>query len=345
MKKSTQTRLLLIGLSLCGACDIAMAQTPIVGVYGIHYGGKVQYHYRVTNSGVYPISSVWVGHDTQNDTDPYNSVFELKEYPSGKVDASTPVASVTSPLGWGVSDIGQEETIEHSMRWNMTGAGSVPISVGQTLSGMSVTLDKMDSTYVTSHVTLYRWTPSLKDAQLTVPLQRLDVIAPSLTVTLTPNALFATNQLYSVTAAITVMDDYDPQPEIKLESIMVSEVSGAGDVVGAALGTDDRQFQLLGSGRQMVLSRNRAIPPLRVYTVTYSAMDGSGNKTLTSVTLPVNEQAQPFRPCVGLGCPQPTPIATPVVPAPCVGLRPCPQNVTIVTPAAPRPTRPWWKFW
>ena len=75
-------------------------------------------------------------------------------------------------------------------------------------------------------------------------------------------------------------DDYDPQPEIKLESITANEVLEKEDIKGALIGTDDRQFQLKAERE----GKNKAG---RIYTVTYSATDGSGNKSIASATVTV----------------------------------------------------------
>lgn len=88
------------------------------------------------------------------------------------------------------------------------------------------------------------------------------------------------NKLVPVTAAITVTDNYDPQPEIKLESIACNEPLAPGDVVGAPLGADVRQFQLKAT-------RAGNNPAGRIYTITYSATDGSGNRSLASATVAV----------------------------------------------------------
>ncbi|MDO8311719.1 MAG: hypothetical protein Q7T25_07250, partial [Sideroxyarcus sp.] len=80
---------------------------------------------------------------------------------------------------------------------------------------------------------------------------------------------------------IAVKDDYDPQPEISLESITANEVLETGDIRDASLGTDDRQFSLKAESESKVG---------RIYTVTYSATDGSGNKALASATATVQRE-------------------------------------------------------
>jgi hypothetical protein len=55
------------------------------------------------------------------------------------------------------------------------------------------------------------------------------------------------------------------------------------DVKGAEPGTDDRQFQLKTAHTE----GNHAG---RIYTVVYSAKDGTGNKTTTSATVTVTRE-------------------------------------------------------
>jgi hypothetical protein len=114
-----------------------------------------------------------------------------------------------------------------------------------------------------------------------IPFTQVDVTPPTFSFALTPGILWPPNdKLVPITAAITVRDDYDPEPEIKLESITATETLAAGDIQEAQLGTDDRSFSLAAkrAGNNMAG---------RVYTVTYSATDASGNKTTASSTVTV----------------------------------------------------------
>jgi hypothetical protein len=106
-----------------------------------------------------------------------------------------------------------------------------------------------------------------------------DTIPPTLTLTVKPTRLQATaGKLVTITATVTAKDDVDPAPTIKLESITANEPLAAGDVSGAALGTDDRQFQL----RDVKVPRGAVG---RIYSITYSATDASGNKAMASATV------------------------------------------------------------
>jgi len=74
--------------------------------------------------------------------------------------------------------------------------------------------------------------------------------------------------------------DPDPEPEIKLESITSTETLADGDIQDAQFGTDDRSFSLAAKRAGTNLAG-------RIYTVTYSATDASGNKATASATVTV----------------------------------------------------------
>ncbi len=113
-----------------------------------------------------------------------------------------------------------------------------------------------------------------------IQFTQVDVMPPNLSFTLSPTTLWPPNgKLVSIHAAIVVQDDYDPAPEIKLESITANELAD-GDIQNAQIGTDDRDFYLAAkrAGNNMAG---------RIYTVTYSATDASGNKATASATVTV----------------------------------------------------------
>jgi hypothetical protein len=113
-----------------------------------------------------------------------------------------------------------------------------------------------------------------------IPFTKIDITAPVLSIVLSPNILRKNEKHVPITATIMVKDDYDPQPEVKLESITANEVLEKEDIKGALIGTDDRQFMLRAE-------RDGKIKTGRIYTVTYSATDGSGNKSTASATVTV----------------------------------------------------------
>ena len=145
---------------------------------------------------------------------------------------------------------------------------------GATWDQFSVTLPKPDYAYVQGHAYMF-----YGDNEITVQMVKGDTTPPILSVTLSPATLWPPNdKLVPIIAAITVKDNYDPSPEIKLESITASEPLLANDIQNAQLGTDDRQFSLVAKRAGTNLAG-------RIYSVTYSATDASGNKATASATV------------------------------------------------------------
>ena len=141
--------------------------------------------------------------------------------------------------------------------------------------------DKNKRGYLTGHYSYRENTPNGGNKVVSYPMELLDKTPPTLTITLNPAMLWPPNdKLAPVTATITVKDDYDPEPEIKLESVTSSETLIAGDIQDAQIGTDDRSFSLVAkrAGNNMAG---------RIYTVTYSTTDASGNKATASATVTV----------------------------------------------------------
>jgi hypothetical protein len=136
--------------------------------------------------------------------------------------------------------------------------------------------------YLTGSFKVSYWDFNKNDLQnVWGPLEIADKTPPTLTVTLTPAKLWPPNEkMVPIIATITVKDDYDPQPEINLVSITANEPLDDDDIKVGKLFTDIRQFQLKAERE----GKNKAG---RIYTVTYLAIDGSGNQTMASATVTV----------------------------------------------------------
>lgn len=115
----------------------------------------------------------------------------------------------------------------------------------------------------------------------------VDTTPPELTLSVSPTVLTPPNhKLVLITATLATSDVCDATPTIRLVSITSNEPdNGLGDgnqpndIQGVAFGTDDRSFQL---------RRERAgTGGGRIYTITYSATDDSGNSTLRQATVTV----------------------------------------------------------
>lgn len=289
---------------------LAQAQTPApatgirVLVYGIHYGGNIVYNYKVINNGDTPFNNFTIGSEFDSSE---NSEFpQLLRRPigwtygeKGEVGREIILApgSTNQPPNWKPWMYGHQDTYLCYLEWDIPrGDGSNDIRPGQTLTGFSVTIPLADSKLILPLVTGlpvptgpdekylkgnfkvgFGSEKNFQEAWGT--LEREDVTPPTVAVTLTPNILHPNRKLASITASISVKDDYDAAPDIKLESITSNEILDKDDIKGAQY-ADVRQFQLKAE-------HTEGSKTGRIYTVTYSATDGSGNKATASATVTV----------------------------------------------------------
>jgi subtilisin family serine protease len=117
----------------------------------------------------------------------------------------------------------------------------------------------------------------------------VDEEAPTLAVSFDPDALWPPNHtLWTIHATVDASDNCDPSPQVRLLSVVsdepddgVGDGSTTGDVQGASVGTDDREFQLR--------AERQGGGDGRVYTATYEVVDASGNPSASQsdvVTVP-----------------------------------------------------------
>ncbi len=109
-----------------------------------------------------------------------------------------------------------------------------------------------------------------------------DTTPPTLQVSATPVSLWPPNhKLVPITVTVDVSDDTDPSPSVKLVSVSCDDACDpALDIADVSYGTDDRQFQLRSE-------RKGTNTAGRMYTITYSATDASGNKTTATTKVAV----------------------------------------------------------
>ena len=283
-------------LSVTAYSQAIPTPVQIIGT-GIHYGGFVIYRYQVKNNGSQNISRITLGYAGEKDSS-FQGFTEWPDDPSVALPMAGqwfPATIISSPDGWGstlISTTGEGgaigiDWVEGSLAkvlWPqrlqsanaphiyLSGKAIVP---GQASGDFSVKLERPDYAYVQGYASV-----KYGDNTLPIPIEKGDTIPPALTVTLTPNTLHPNGKHVPITATITVKDDYDPSPEIKLESITPSELAEPGDIRDASLGTDDRQFMLKAERE----GKNKTG---RVYTVIYSATDASGNKAIATATVTV----------------------------------------------------------
>lgn len=297
MKKLKLFAVISTALVCLFSCAYAAAQAapPVtVTAWGMHRGGWVVYKYRVQNFGTSPIKRFFIGFYPPADGADGAAELTVGPYYPGGTSLWLPQSVSQSPAGWGVYLAFPEESATFTLAWVEAGyyrsmkpgarGADMPIAQnppnvmppGASWDQFSVTLHETDYAYVQGHAHM-----SYGNSDLTVQMEKGDTAPPILTVSLSPSMLWPPNgKLVSITAAITVRDDYDPEPEIKLESITETEMLAAGDIQDAQIGTDDRSFSLAAkrAGNNMAG---------HIYTVTYSATDASGNKATASATVTV----------------------------------------------------------
>jgi hypothetical protein len=146
--------------------------------------------------------------------------------------------------------------------------------VGHTAS-VGLTLPRGDYTF-----TLTVTDPYGKASSAATHVTVEDTVAPTLAVTMTPSVIWPPdNKLVTVVATIQVSDACDASPRVALVSITSNEALAAGDIQGAAFGTDDRTFQ--------VRAKRAGRGTGRTYTITYRVTDAAGNSTEQQVQVVV----------------------------------------------------------
>jgi hypothetical protein len=297
-------------VALMLSMNVAAQVLPIrVLVYGTHEGSNIVYHYKVINNGDVALHQFIIGNAVDNeDPDGYPQLERLplgwtygREGETGTEILLAPT-STSQPPYWKPSICGKQEMSNNCLEWEIAPDGlAYVISPGQSLAGFIVTVPlfdneltphdyfnaaqvvgEQDDIYLTGSFKVSYWDASKNNLKnIWGPIEIADRTPPTLSVTLSPSKLWPLNEkMVPVTAAITVTDDYDPNPEINLVSISCNEPMDKHDIKVGKLFTDIRQFQLK-AGREGKKKTDR------IYTVTYVAIDGSGNQTTASATVTV----------------------------------------------------------
>lgn len=293
---------------------LSNAQEPVtVTAVAVHYGGNIQYSYRVSNNTrARDIVSVSIGNRGRKGDNPAtitNEQPELEIYPAGSYwgepnafgdqrGESPRLGGISSsPQGWHANVLEYGETAKFSIEWNINEdlTSNFPVILpGQFFNfGVTVPLNDdprspysiSDPGYLHGHFTVgFDYSDATDEGpaswDYTGPIVSLDTAPPSLTVTLTPSTLKQNEKLAPITTTILVTDNYDPAPEIRLESITSNEVLEHEDIQDASFFVDDRSFKLRGE-------RKEGGKGGRIYTITYSATDASGNKAIATGTVTV----------------------------------------------------------
>ncbi len=293
---------LLGGTFLMASCAVpqAIAGVPIkINAWGIHQGGQIVYRYQIENNSASIIYQVDIGLNSPG-----------KELPGKPWSLNPAYSDIPVPLDAAhckpfyymdctIAVFQFDYMAEPKTNIMMEGLENNLIPPPKVLSGASYIRPGTRSSvaeitipaayqspgYLTSFGEVYLLDNNTRNPDGTVVVSaeiqftQVDVTPPTLTFTLSPATLSPpSGNLVPITSTITVNDDYDPEAEIKLESITANEPLADGDIQDAQFDTDDRLFSLAAKCAATNLAG-------RIYTVTYSATDASGNKATASATV------------------------------------------------------------
>jgi hypothetical protein len=116
-----------------------------------------------------------------------------------------------------------------------------------------------------------------------VTITVVDTTPPDFELSVTPTMLWPPDhKMYEITPSWTVSDDCDSTPDVMLVSIAMSET---GDIPGGGNTSDD--IQIGKDGSIFLRSERSGTGSERTYTITYKAVDDSGNAAVGSATVSI----------------------------------------------------------
>ncbi len=263
------------------------ADAPVrILAHATHQNGEVVYQYEIINradSGI-NVTELHIGERSMSTDSPttyfYSPAPTTPEEIGGfllDIRPHTSVVQMVAPSGWYIDTYGDtgewlpNDPIAISVGPRPTLGPGQSGSVSVRLSGR---VDSMIDTY-------FALSPSGGTGYYGGRVERKDLSAPELTAKMSPDSVSkASGATIKVQAILTATDDYDPKPEIKLESIAASVPVSPSEIKDATFGADDRLFML-------PVKKDSTGKPV-VYTITYSATDGTGNKATQSATVTLN---------------------------------------------------------
>ena len=176
-----------------------------------------------------------------------------------------------------------------------TGPGGTPVPLGAASTSdvcwcSAVSLTNNAPTVFQLGTTTVTWTAEDGSGNTTTKTQNVtvqDTTPPTLALSVTPSALWPpTHRMITIRANIVTTDICDSSPTVRLLAITSDEADNglgdgdtAADIQGAAIGTDDREFQ--------VRAERDGRSDGRAYTIVYESRDDSGNFTIREATVTV----------------------------------------------------------
>lgn len=263
--------LIYLALIVAGTADAGVRddEVALVTVSKEVRADGVMFTYAVTNRGSRPIIGLSVGYDF------YRGNVQLAGVWPTRLDA---------PPSWTATTVSLEQSDRFEMQWEIDQSGG-GIQPGQSIALFRALVPADDAMYTNSQWTIIVDGPPLHASSRLSVVQGPgtgDTVAPTISVILSPDHAWPPNkQMVEVTALITVSDNIDAAPVVRLLSIVCADCADpANDISGALVGTDDRKFLLRAD-------RTGSAKGGRICRVKYSATDASGNVGLAEATFTV----------------------------------------------------------
>lgn len=115
-----------------------------------------------------------------------------------------------------------------------------------------------------------------------------DTKPPAVTVSVTPGTLWPANhKMVAIKADVQAVDNEDPSPVVTLESVTSSEPED-----GTADGATGKDIEIASDGAIYLRAERSGSGPGRTYTITYRAVDASGNVGHGTATVSVPHDAR-----------------------------------------------------
>lgn len=271
----------------------AGAAIPIsISTYAIHSGSNIVYRYQIQNNSNSIIHHVDIGVETETQAGfpglPWslNPVYSDIPAPLSAVQCKPFTAMNCSIVVYQFDYMSQpkatiymESTEERRTPPTkvFSGANDIRPSTLSSVAEITVPRAYQSSEYLSASGRVYLLNnfPRNPDGSFVIsadiPFTRIDTTSPTLSVTMSPSVIHPSQlgQNIPITANVTVQDDYDPAPAIKLVDIQAVGGLNVQDIQGVTLNSDDRSYTIVPSGILNGLAQ--------MYLFYFEATDASGN--------------------------------------------------------------------
>jgi hypothetical protein len=258
----------------------AKAADPVIEVYGINIGGTTIYRYRVVNKTNVPIVALTLGLDEVTgeglfprtdwilDADKPDPVAASRCKPFANKTCYAGIVIDSEYYNAYVEVRAQTDTPPDSVQ-----AKGVIAAAGQTSDWMELTVQQPHQNYLSSKGNVsflgnYVTSPGKKKYELPLNFVVFDTAAPSVSGSV---ARTVASGVITAKAALTISDNLDPNPQVRLISVTSNQTLASGDVQ-ATLNADTRTVKLKQKAG-------------RTYTLNYTVTDGSNNTKALALTV------------------------------------------------------------